>query len=464
MTTGTKFDARFEDTIDVLERKLASATSEYDRIVDRQHKLRESIKACLRRVGVVRAQSLDRGEAVGDDRALVLAQSSLRARTERLLAIDESLPDLEKTAEARVAERTAAREAHDACAADLAQFYAECDGGLAETAAHRDLLADAKAKSEQLREAEARVAAAEQEHAQKAAAYTGDPIFSYLYAAGYDTDRYASNRLVKLVDGWLARLCDFSRASIDYRALTELPGYLAGIARTLKESADLAAQRVSDSVLAARRLAGAEAREQRLEQLLQQRQTADNAAAAARGRVRDAKRERDQIMLWEDPISRKIVGDLENAYAHLEQGLLGDLVLATPSPEDDEAMAAIATHRRELQGLDGTKQQAREEVESIKGRVASIRTVRARFRAQNYDSGNYTVGSGSSDILTALAAGSMSHDAAWSRLQSQTRYDPPSSPSSSSSDSGGFGGSSSFDSGGSFGGGSSDSFDTGGGF
>ena len=61
--------------------------------------------------------------------------------------------------------------------------------------------------------------------------YENDPLFIYLWDRHYGTAEYRANPLARLLDGWVARLCNYQQARPNYWMLQEIP-------RRLKEHAE----------------------------------------------------------------------------------------------------------------------------------------------------------------------------------------------------------------------------------
>src|SRR5690606_15528237 len=64
---------------------------------------------------------------------------------------------------------------------------------------------------------------AETDRDQKGQVYRDDPLFMYLWDAGYGTSGYRANNLVRYFDGMVARLVDFHKARPNFAMLNEIP-------------------------------------------------------------------------------------------------------------------------------------------------------------------------------------------------------------------------------------------------
>src|SRR5690606_3508810 len=85
---------------------------------------------------------------------------------------------------------------------------------------------------------------AETDREQKGKPYRDDPLFMYLWDAGYGTSSYRANNLVRFFDGMVARLVDYHKARPNYAMLNELPLRLREHAERQEENAQAAEARL----------------------------------------------------------------------------------------------------------------------------------------------------------------------------------------------------------------------------
>src|SRR5690606_35299843 len=85
---------------------------------------------------------------------------------------------------------------------------------------------------------------AETDREQKGKPYRDDPLFMYLWDAGYGTSSYRANNLVRFFDGIVARLVDYHKARPNYAMLNELPLRLREHAERQEENAQAAEARL----------------------------------------------------------------------------------------------------------------------------------------------------------------------------------------------------------------------------
>src|SRR5690606_26050503 len=64
---------------------------------------------------------------------------------------------------------------------------------------------------------------AEQDRDAKGKPYRDDPLFMYLWEAGYGTAAYRANNLVRYIDGMVANLVGYHKARPNFAVLNEIP-------------------------------------------------------------------------------------------------------------------------------------------------------------------------------------------------------------------------------------------------
>jgi len=89
-------------------------------------------------------------------------------------------------------------------------------------------LADGRERAGSVKErAEQKLELAKSDREDKGAPYDEDPLFSYLWDRQFRTPDYKAGPLTRFFDGWVARLCGFDKAHLNYARLVELPDRLA---------------------------------------------------------------------------------------------------------------------------------------------------------------------------------------------------------------------------------------------
>jgi hypothetical protein len=147
-------------------------------------------------------------------------------------------------ADAAVAEAEAARRAGEE-AADAALDAYEAEVAKVEEAVQTDPAYVALRNAvDEARAVAARAAQkqdlAEADREQKGAPYQDDPLFSYLWERRFRTPEYEGKGMIRSMDGWVARVCGYDAAYLNYARLMELPDRLAEHQANMEREANAA--------------------------------------------------------------------------------------------------------------------------------------------------------------------------------------------------------------------------------
>lgn len=273
---------------------------------------------------------------------------ALRQRDARIATQRERLAALRARVATADAALAALKAGRDEAARRLQVLCDGVDATLERQTRYQPLLAAFHAADDAAHAAQRMAASAHEEHAAKAGAYEADRIFMYLFARRFGSTDYRAGALVRRVDGWLARLCGFEAASRDYALLVALPAHLdAHAAQTLAMAAAAA-----DQLEQVRRPALLAAGVAALEAELQQQQTAFGAALLdgqlQQGEIDTLQAGLDALAAWSDPTGQAIIEKLATALAAESPGQIDQRVLATPTPEDDQALLEVRDLRQRI--------------------------------------------------------------------------------------------------------------------
>ena len=91
---------------------------------------------------------------------------------------------------------------------------------------------------------------------EKGRPYREDKLFSYLWTRKFRSPEYKASPLIRMLDGWVARLCRYDQAFLNYQRLTELPERIAEHAAYMARLADEAEAKLVEAEAAAMAAAG----------------------------------------------------------------------------------------------------------------------------------------------------------------------------------------------------------------
>ncbi len=276
------------------------------------------------------------------------------------------------------------------------------------------------------RHAEEKATRSAEEREQKGAAYRADPLFMYLWQRDYGLPDYESRGLIRLLDGWVARLTGFADARANYSRLNEIP-------HRLREHAD-GLQSAAETAFAALKALDQRAREADGIPALEATVTEEQARLdAIDARIGKAESDHQTLMVrkalyaaGEDEYTRKAI---EYLAAELGRDDLMELrreALNTPFPEDDLIVSRMLQREDERRQSESSVQGLKEMIQQHQKRLAELEALRADFKRSRYDRAGSTFGDETmiAMLLGQFLNGLLDRQNLWRILQEQQRYRP----------------------------------------
>ncbi len=419
------------------------ALSRLDRLLARQReKLSDAVSAAAgldAREAEVRDEQLMRYRSLAEIRLAALEDETgdeldeVHARAQRLLRshddyVAEAAADLAAAADriaALEAERTALAEQRDRAIGAYEALADEVEARLADDAGHTALADAAEVADAVARRSQSKLELAEAERDAKGAAYRNDPLFHYLWTRGFRTTDYEAGPVTRFLDGWVARLCGYDTAYLDYARLTDLPKWLAEHARKKAEAADAARTALEQAEARALDEAGAGDLNAAVEAARTALATVDEAireAEAAHGELADA---HARALKSEDGPARQARRILEDGLRQASFADLRALAAETLHLEDDRAVDRLVKLRAEQLSLELEAERLAGAPDRLRRDLAAIEIFRRKFKAARLDSPFASVRAAVfDDALDGLLAGAVDADTAFRRLRRSVRHNP----------------------------------------
>ncbi len=227
---------------------------------------------------------------------------------------------------------------------------------------------------------------ARENRAEKGAPYEADPLFMYLWKRKFRTPEYRKGPFIRFLDGWVASLCGYDKAHLNYARLIELPERIAehvDYVETLEEAAE-------------RRLVAAEAQAMAAAGLDSLKSAADSIKskiAACDAELAEAElRHREMAARHETALAAES-GPAAEARRILAEGLaaasfpdLRVLVAETTTLEDDRIVDQLVRLRAEEMSLELEKSRLSDRPRRERERLAALEALRRQFKEARFDS------------------------------------------------------------------------------
>jgi hypothetical protein len=363
------------------------------------------------------------------------------------------------------------RDARDKAAEDLLKQIQESQSKLEKEADYGRLQKQAAGAVEMAGRADEKASQSEADLASKGEPYQGDALFMYLWDHRYLTPDYRHGGIIRMLDGWVARLIGFKAMRANYHMLNELPRRLRAHANKAAEESERLQQALLSMEKQAAEKEGVPALQDTLDRAEQKLQQINADIEAEEQRYQALLHKKNKFAAGEDQYTQKAVAlmaaelEREDTIALLQQAQ------STPRPEDDaivmrlhQIQQAQKTTTNRIAELKTNQQQQRKALEELAH-------LREKFRRSNYDArrSSFPADLGLGVLLGEILRGGRSSGRAWDRIGRSQRWDFPDLGRSRGGgfgrsrgrSGGGFGGFGGFGSGGGFGGGG---FRSGGGF
>jgi len=273
--------------------------------------------AIIQQISAIRLSEIEQGElreslTYADSKAfevLGLRKKALEQIESKITRLNQSVIDLESQRESLLGNVNDLSE-------QLVSTQTRVQYELKKDASYLQVFEHASQAEAVSQEAERKVTQAQQDMSAKAKPYQGDALFMYLWERGFGTTKYASNRLVRTVDSWVARLINYEESRVNFWNLTEIPKRLTEHAEQVADAADDAYDALQKIELDASQAAGVPKLESDIDQSRNVLDQCDDDIEQAEIALRDALSKRASFTAGEDTYMRKSLDVLSSALEH----------------------------------------------------------------------------------------------------------------------------------------------------
>lgn len=423
MVSGSAILQEMDAQLAAAQREASVTQTEADRLAAEREGLRAEEADALRALARLRLQEMADGGTALDalDAAGARVQESLRRRAAELetaqRAVLEARDGLVAAEARRDAEASRLRAAQDA----EARALRDAEGKAAQDEAFQRLSTSAEEAERIAQHAEQKVSFAARDFEEKGRPYRADPLFAYLWDRGFGTARYRAFPLVRMIDGWVARLIEFEPARRSYQLLSELPGHMTAHAARMRADADAA---IRAMVERRRAIAGLPAEEARpsTEALA----AAEDAVEKARAALTEAEAARSVLANGDDPASQEAIRALETAIGARSLRTLREEAYRTPTREDDAIVARLEIAAAERTRIERALADAQASADGARRRLADMQSLQREMRGRGVERSDWGFASGAivGALLGELMRGALSRDGFWDRMERQRMPGP----------------------------------------
>jgi hypothetical protein len=418
--------AELDSQVALIRTSLAAALAAADGIETRRTVIQSEQADAYRALAAIRLDVLQASGKAEFGRA----GESARGLAERHAAfVASERAALEAAAEAvsrLEAQRADLAVSHDAAVAAYETKVAETEQALKQSEAYAALVEAAEEARAVTQRAHQKLILARKDREEKGAPYEQDPLFSYLWKRKFRSPEYRAPAITRLLDGWVAKLCRYDQAMLNYQRLTELPeriaehaAYVAG----LEEKAEAALVAAEERAMAE---AGVEQLKSAADAIRKDMEECDAAIAAAEDHHREMARRHEAAL-------NEQAGPAVEARALLEGELrkasfpdLRILAAETVGMEDDRIVDTLVRLRAEEMSLELEASDRLRRPKGLRDELAVMESLRRQFKEARYDSPYALISRAAfEDMLSGLARGQTDIREALRRLSRSVRRTEP---------------------------------------
>ncbi len=418
--SGPEAMRSIDDAVRDIRREESDISKRLSRNSERVAKIRESEAELFRKLALVR---LDKDVQSQIDGQLSRAESAAR---EVLKSHAASFNELERVIE-RLDEKIAGLASERAKA--LAEINVEQEklkslsGKISAIIEQDPEFAEKRAVADQLQavanESLKKTKQAEADQEQKGQPYRQDPLFIYLWEAGYGTAGYKANNLVRWLDAMVARLVGYQDARPNFSMLNEIPVRLREHAERQIAAAELAEDALDEIEARALTKAGGDPIKNKLEAAQRLIETIDNKMLESEDERDEMVQKLRQLAEGREPKFAGAVNNLAEAMQGREITALMAEARQTRTPEDDAIIAKIDDARVRLIDEGNETGELRERLKVLARRRRELEDIAWEFKKSQFDDPRSMFGKEElvGDLLNDFLRGAITAASYWGQWQ-----------------------------------------------
>lgn len=272
--------------------------------------------------------------------------------------------------------------------------------------------------------AEEKTSLAEEDRIEKGKPFESDTLFMYLWKRQYAQPEYEANFLARLLDAWVARLCHYHKARVNYWMLLELPKRLSLHAESVREDADKELASLQEIETAFAEKYGVLKAQVNLKDAQNQLDQIDNDIVAAEEKQNAFLFERNRYHAGEDTQFKAAIHELVTAMQRKDVIELQRLVNRTLDRQDDHLIASIIDLREEGQELEKNIAETRQHQQSYLQKLTELKRVRTQFKRKRFDDvrSGFSNGSLIGIALNEFLKGVLNNGELWRVIERSQRH------------------------------------------
>ncbi len=421
-----------KQTLQSLETGLNSVKADLNHIDQELHQITQAITSnqqtqtrTLLRLAEIRLDEIKSGSLMEAlDHADQETLNILQQRETALGKLEGEISDAEQGLQQSEHGREDFTRRVDECAKDVIETEHTVQSKLENDSDYQTQLEQARIADSIADEAEEKGALAEQDRIEKGKPFENDVFFHYLWKRHYGTTEYKANPLARILDGWVARLCQYEDNRVNYWTLLEIPKRLKEHADDVRATAESETKKLQDLEKQAALDNGVPKTQEALrsaEEKLEQYDAQIAQTAKSRNRLLE---QRAVFVSGQDSFTQSCVSLLKEVMERSDVFELSRAVTLTPTRKDDALARELSELRVEKDDLQTDLEKSRQRQDKQLKRLKELEDVRHKFKQHRFD--DLRSGFNNEALLTSVLSqflnGMLSGSDLWGTMQRHQRH------------------------------------------
>lgn len=383
---GPEALASLDEAMRDIRREEEDITRRLARSADKLGKIKEQEAELFRQLAQLRLDPAVQGELDGRiSAAEARARDMLKAHAKALSKAEKDVADFDAALARLTTERTEALKTFEGHQAELRALASRLGADIAKDPAFAAKRNQASALADIAAQSMRKTEQAETDREEKGKPYRDDPLFMYLWEAGYGTASYRANNFIRYLDGLVASLVGFHKARPNFAMLNEIPLRLREHAERQIENAKAAEAELDALETAAIDGAGGKPIRDAMQVAQQKIDTLDAEIVATEDSRDDAAGALGELSQGSNPAFGGALSELAAALGREDiQTLLAE-ARSTRTGQDDTIVAQIDDARARGKEETGETRELNERLKILAARRRELEDIQWEFKKQRFD-------------------------------------------------------------------------------
>ena len=417
---GPEALASLDEAMRDIRREEDEISKRLARSAERIGKIKEGEAELFRQLAQLRLDPAIQAELDGAiSAAEIKARDRLKAHAKELSKAEKDVADGDATLARLTAQRGDALKQFETHQAELKALAGKLGASIARDPAFAEKRRQATELADVAAQSMRKTEQAESDRDAKGKPYRDDPLFMYLWEAGYGTASYRANNLFRYFDSLVANLVGFQKARPNFAMLNEIPLRLREHAERQIAIATAAEAEVDALETQAIDAAGGKPIRDAMERAQQQIDALDAEIVTVEDRRDETTKALASLSQGSNPAFEGALGDLAAALGREDiQTLLAD-ARRTRTGQDDTIVAQIDDARARAKDEDAETLDQKARLKTLAARRRELEDIQWEFKKQRFDDPRSTFREDKlvGDLLNDFLRGGITAASYWDQWQ-----------------------------------------------